>query len=210
MRVFEIRISAVDFNYSGETIPAMNTPSASSTTSKTLPIILGIFGAAVLFIVIICGVWISTSNTEISLRNAITAKQRDNQSELDNLQKKIAQTGQVTQAQMSAIKDIVVGNSQVRSANGSGSMATLVREAVPTIDVGVYKQLINVISSSRDAFTMRQKEILDLKREHDNIRTTFPGSFIVGSRPEIQVQIVTSDRAEQSFSTGKDSDIKVF
>ena len=49
-----------------------------------------------------------------------------------------------------------------------------------------------------------------MKREHDNQSTTFPGSFIVGGRPEIEVTIVTSTRAEENFRTGKDDDTTVF
>lgn len=167
-------------------------------------------GILALLILIVVSVWISTSNTEVRLRNAIAAKQRDNQLELDNLQKKISQSGQVTQAQVDAVRSIVVGNSDARTQNGAGQLATLVREAVPNVDTTTFRQLMNVVTGSRDAFTMRQKEILDLKREHDNVRTTFPGSLIVGSRPEIQVVVVTSDRATESFRTGLDNDTNVF
>ncbi len=150
--------------------------------------------------------YITCSNYEIRLRNAINAKQRDNQSELDNVQKKIAQTVQVTDLQMTALKDIIVGNAEARKG-GSGSLATMVTEAVPNVDVSVYKQLQNIIAGSRDAFTMRQKELLDLKREHDNARTVAPSSWFVGGRPEIEVTIVTSGRVKENFRTGEDNDI---
>jgi hypothetical protein len=172
--------------------------------------IVGLIVAGILAVGIIGGVYFSYSNSEIRLRNAIAQKQRDNQSELDNLQKKIAQAGQVTKAQWDAIKDIVVGNSQARTAGGAGSLATLVREAVPSTSQIDSRQFLTIITSSRDAFTMRQKEILDMKREHDNILTTFPGSLICGGRPPIEVVIVTSDRAEENFRTGKDNDIDAF
>lgn len=155
------------------------------------------------------GWWVSTSNQEIRLRNAITQKQKDNESELDSVQKKISQSAQVTQAQMSALKDIIVGNSDARATQG-GSLATLVREAVPTIDTSSFKQLMNTITSSRDAFAQRQKEILALKTEHDNLRMTWPASIVVGSRASINVIVVTSARAADSFRTGQDNDISVF
>lgn len=166
----------------------------------------GLFGI-ILFVGIL---WMNVSNSEIRLRNTITAKQRDNMSELDNMQKKIMQSGEVTQEQARALKELVVGYASSRTSPDSGKFATLVREAVPTLDQSTYKQLMNIITGSRDSFTMRQKELLDLKRSHDDVRTVFPGSLFVGWRPEIQVQIVTSAKAENSFATGQDNDTSIF
>ena len=83
-----------------------------------------IIGATVLVAVIIVGLmYVSYSNREKRLRNQITAKQADNTSELDNVQKKISQTVQVSEIQMEALKDIIVGNAQARKG-GSGTLAT--------------------------------------------------------------------------------------
>lgn len=177
---------------------------------KTSTAIIAAIGVSILLAIGVAFLWgVGVSNSEVRIRNAITAKQRDNQSELDNLQKKIGQTAQVTTAQTKALLDIIVGNAQARTQKG-GSLATLVHEAVPNVDVKVFQNLQNVIAAGRDSWTMRQKELLDLKREHDNVRTLFPGSLVVGSRPEIIVTVVTSDRAEEAFKTGKDNDTKVF
>lgn len=177
--------------------------------------LIGILAAlgCIVGLVAIIGIWgISVSNNEVRLRNAITAKQKDNQSELDNMQKKIGQAAQIPPAQMAALKDVIVGYAQARSGGGDkgGSFINAIHEAIPNVDQKTYLNLQNIITGSRDAFTMRQKETLDLKREHDNVRTTFPGSLICSGRPGIQVQIVTSTRAEAAFATGKDDDTKVF
>lgn len=169
----------------------------------------GFFLFGIILAIMVVSVYFGYSNAEVRLRNTITAKQTDNQSELDNMQKKIAQSAGITQEQAKYVKDLIIGNAQARST-GSGQLATLVREAVPNVDISTFKQLMNVVTSSRDSFTMRQKEILDLKREHDNLRTTFPSSLVCGGRPEIKVVVVTSDRAEESFRTGKDNDIDLF
>jgi hypothetical protein len=171
---------------------------------------LAILGSIVAVAVLVGLMYVSYSNSEKRLRNAITAKQTDNRSELDNLQKKISQNAQVTEAQMQLIKDVVIGNSEARAQKNGGTLATFVREAVPNVDTKTSTQLMNIITSSRDSFTQRQKEILDLKREHDNIVDTFPGSLFVGGRPKIDVVVVTSTRAEESFRTGKDDDVNVF
>ena len=72
---------------------------------------------------------------------------------------------------------------------------------------------MNVITSSRDAFTMRQKEILDLKREHDNLLDTQPSGLLLASilgRQKIDVTIVISTRTDNAFKSGKDDDVDVF
>lgn len=189
------------------TVPVSNSPKEKHTMKTPILAALGF--------IVITGMgllaWgVSTSNAEIRLRNLITAKQRDNQSELDNMQKKILQSAEVSSAQMEAIKGIVVGYADARGSNASGTFINAVAEAVPNVPVETFRNLQNIITSSRDAFTQRQKEILDLKREHDDLRTTFPASLICGARPEITVQIVTSSRAEEDFRTGKDDNIKLF
>jgi hypothetical protein len=42
--------------------------------------------------------------------------------------------------------------------------------------------------------------------EHDNMRETWPGSWVVGSRPKIDIVIVTSGHADKAFETGQDND----
>lgn len=170
--------------------------------------ILGIIGAVGLAAVIIVGLmYVTYSNKEVRLRNQMKAKQTDNTSQLDNVQKKISQIVQVSDMQMQALKDIIVGNAEARKG-GSGSLATLVREAVPQVNNNeTFNNIINIITGSRDAWTMRQTELLDLKREHDNLIDTLPSSFFVGGRGKIDVVIVTSGRVKENFRTGEDNDI---
>jgi hypothetical protein len=159
--------------------------------------------------------WVSTSNSEIGLRNAMKQKQKDNENELaHNVQIKIKQAAQVTDAQTKALVDIIRGNSEARAegTKGGGSLALLVREAVPNVDSSskTFQQLINVITSAREGFVMRQKELMAMKTQHDNIRQKFPSSIVCGGRPEIEIVVVTSSQAAESFRTGKDDDNDVF
>lgn len=170
--------------------------------------ILIVGATLVVAVIIVVSMFVSYSNQERRLRNQITAKQRDNTSELDNVQKKISQSVQVTDLQIVAIKDIIIGNAQARKG-GSGTLATLVTEAVPNLDTTTFNNLQNIIAGSRDAFTMRQKELLDLKRAHDNLIDTWPSSMIVGARGKIDVVIVTSAHVKENFRTGEDNDIKL-
>jgi hypothetical protein len=182
--------------------------------SKGLIITLGIVGIIVLILFVLGGSVIGTFNREVSLRTTIEQKQVDNRSEFDNLWKKISQVAQVTDAQKNAIKEILVGYADARSQgrDGNGSFINALHEAIPNLDLTTFNNLQNIIVGSRDGFTMRQKELLDLKREHDKLLRTFPSNIILSmfGRKPIDVMIVTSTKTEKTFETGKDDDVNVF
>jgi G3E family GTPase len=160
---------------------------------------------------VLIGSVISTSNQEVELRTLIEAKQRDNKNQFDNTWKTISQAAQVTDAQKKALMEIIVGNSQSRNQKG-GSLATFVREAVPNVDTSVFNNLMNIVTSKRAEFTTRQKELLDLGREHTTLLRRFPSGFILGflGRKEISLTVVTSEKTEKAFDSGKDDDVKLF
>lgn len=174
---------------------------------------LAIFGLFLAFIVMFAGMWISYHNEEVSLRNAIIAKQVDNTNEFDNMWKKIAQVAQVSEKQKEAFKEIFTSYVSGRGANSSdGQMMTWVKENVPTPDLSIYNEVLNIIVASRNSFTTRQKELLDMKRAHDNLIDQLPSGFFlrIMGRDKINVTIVTSSKTDKVFETGKDNDINVF
>lgn len=176
-----------------------------SNSGSASPVLVGLI--TLVAVIGLIGIsFVSMSNKEVRLRNLITAKQRDNISALDNMQKTIAQSAQIPPAAMESLKAIVVGYADARKG-GSGSLATMVTEAIPNVDTSTFNNLMNIVGAERKAFATRQKELLDLGREHNDTRTVWPSSMVCGGRPEIPLQIVTSARAEGSMATGRDDDI---
>ena len=178
-----------------------------------LKIVLLTVGSILAFAISFGSCTVSVSNRETRLRNSITAKQVDNTSEFDNMWKKIQQVAQVTDAQKQALLEIFTGYADRRSPDKQGgALANWVAEAVPNVDTSTFNQLMNTISGSRDSWTMRQKELIDLKREHDNLRTVFPSNMVCAmlGRSEITIKVITSDRTEEVFKTSKDNDTQVF
>lgn len=174
-------------------------------------IALGI--VVILSIIFVAGIvaWgVGVSNQEITLRNQITAKQTDNKNQFDLMWKAQMQSFQITDKQKQMLYDVIVGNSKAR-ATGSGSLATFVTEAVPNIDksTDLYRELMNTVTSLRLTWARKQTEIIDYKREHDNIIDKFPSCVVCGilGRKKIDIVIVTSDRTEEAFVTGKDNNI---
>lgn len=178
--------------------------------SKGSIIGLAAAGVVVVFAIVIGVMWVNAHNREVGLRNQITAKQKDNTSEFDNMWKKISQSAQVTEGQKNALKEIFVSYAQARGGVQGGGVMKWLQESVPNVDTSTFKNLQNIITASRDAFTMRQKELLDLKREHDNVLSQVPTCWFVGGRPAIDVTIVTSTRTEKAFESGRDDETKVF
>ena len=165
----------------------------------------------IVLVVIFGGYFVSVMNKETGLRNQMTAKQTDNTSEYDGMWKKLSQAAQVTDGQKEALREIIVGYADARKA-GAGSLATMVKEAVPNVDTSTFNNLMNIVTASRDAWTMRQKELIDLKRVHDNIIDMFPSNLVcmVLGRQKIDIKIVTSTRTGEAFKTGKDDDVDLF
>lgn len=171
---------------------------------------IGVGVVLLVTVLVVAMMWVGAHNKEVGLRNAIVAKQKDNTSEFDNMFKKIAQSAQVTDAQKNALKEIFVAHAQARGGVGSGGIMKWLQESVPNVDMKTYENLQNIITASRNSWTMRQKELLDLSREHNDTLTKFPSSLFVGGRSKIEIQIVTSSRTEKAFESGKDEDIDVF
>jgi len=174
--------------------------------------LLAFVGLGFLTIAIITGMFISYSNQEAILRTTIEAKQKDNTSEFDNMFKKISQVAQVSEKQLSVLKDILVSYADARTTKSENQIMTWVTESVPNVDTSTMNNLQNIIVSSRDSWTMRQKELLDLSREHTKLLRVFPSSFVLSilGRKPIDITIVTSGRTEKAFETGKDDDTDVF
>ena len=169
-------------------------------------------GVVLLSIFMIAGMFISTSNQEATLRVAIEAKQKDNTSEFDNMFKKISQVAQVSSKQMESLKEIFNGYASARTKGGDNQIMTWVKESIPNVDVATFNNLQNIITASRDGWTMRQKELIDLNREHQKLLNIFPSNVILSmlGRKSIEIKIVTSGRTDKAFETGKDDDTKVF
>jgi len=175
---------------------------------------IGVAIVGLIFVISIGGYFVSTMNTEVGLRNTITAKVQDNESEFDNMFKKISQVAQVSEKQMDSLKDIFNSHATSRAGEGGqgGVMMNWIKESIPNVDTKVFANLQNIITGSRDRWTMRQKELVDLKREHDNLLDKFPSSMVCSilGKEKIEITIVSSSRAKKAMQTGIDDDINVF
>jgi hypothetical protein len=152
---------------------------------------------------------ISTYNTQSSLKNTYEMKVEANKTDFDNMFKKIQQTAQVSEAQKDAFKEIYTSYASARTSEGQGKVMAWIREAAPKVDLKIYTQVLNIVVGSRDSWTSRQKELVDVAREYNQNLVTFPKNIFLGffGFKKIEPQIVTSTRTENAFKTGRDDDI---
>jgi len=180
--------------------------------SKGLLIGFGIVGTLFIFIGIIVMLCIGWSNQEIELRNQAVAQQKNNENIYDKVWKVIKQKAQITDKYAEDFKAIytdIMGKRYDGEAKGS-PMFKWIQEQNPNFSVDMYKDLSDAIEGNRAEFARVQARLIDIKREHDNLRLKFPSSLVVGARPALEIKIVTSTQTEQVFATGKDDDVKLF
>jgi hypothetical protein len=176
-------------------------------------IVPGVIGGLI-FIFVAIGVltWISYNNKEIDLRNQAKAQQQANQVVYDKVWKILQQKAGVLDKYASDFKDIYKGIMNERY-QGDAKQAPLfkwIQEQNPQFSEKMFLNLSDAIEAQRGEFAMVQKRLIDIKREHDNLRQKFPGNIIVGSRGEIKIDIVTSTKTEKTFETGKEDQIDLF
>lgn len=155
--------------------------------------------------------YISSNNIEVGLRNQFNAQQKTNESSFDKTWKVIQQSAQVPEHERESFRKTYVEIMQAtKGVAGNGQLASFFNQAQINISGDLFQKLMTTIESQRESFHRDQQKLLDIKRRHDDVRTKFPSSFFVGGRPELEAKIVTSDKTDEAFNTGKDNDINLF
>lgn len=158
----------------------------------------------------IAGIYLlGTYNSAAGLRNTYEMKIKDNESEYDNMWKKISQTAQIADAQKEGFRQVYSDYAQARTPQSQNQLMTWIKESAPNIDLSIYKQVLNTITGSRDSWTMRQKELVGIAEEYNKKMVTMPSGFILKlfGFQIIDPKVITSGKTEAAFATGKDDDV---
>ena len=176
---------------------------------KTKYVLISILVFISILVVGVVGKGIGLYNQEITLKNQIVAKQEENKTSFDNMWKKIKQCTNVSDKYKDGLKEVLTAYTNGRKKESSQLLMDWTKEAIPTFDSSIYKQLNNIIVSSRDDFTLNQKQLIDLNRQHDVLLDTFPNNiyFKVMGINKININVVTSTKTEKTFEIGKEDEI---
>ena len=169
----------------------------------------------ILFIGIFSSV-VSTSNSEVDLRNRFKQKMDERTAFYDKMWKTISQKSQVTIKNDSSFAKNI--NAIMAGRKDSPNLfMKFVQESNPNANFdqvsSLYKDLSQTIEGERDGFFMEEKVIQGIVLEHDNIMSKFPSGWILSTfmgRKNLIYKPITSDRTDDVIKTGKDNDVKVF
>lgn len=183
----------------------------NATTLLTLTVIGLIIAVPILWYIF---TGIGVRNTEATLRAQFVAVQNANKVDYDAMWKIISSTAEVPTQYSNDFKDAystIIASGQNTDSNSVKSLfAVATGMRPPQLDSSLYRKVQDVIESERTKFANSQKQQLDVKREHDKLRTTFPSSLFVGGVAPLEVKLVTSSKTEKAFETGKDDDVSIY
>lgn len=179
---------------------------------KTFGIVMaGAVGLFALVLLIIGGMWISAVRAETRLRNAFHAQEKANESTFDKMWKVISQQAQIPVKERETFRQTYVEIMQAtKGVAGNGQLASFFTQAKIDIPSDLFRKLMTTIEAQRESFNESQLHLVQLKRQHDDVRTMPPSSWFVGYSPELELKLVSSLKTMESFSTGEDNDTTLF
>ena len=159
------------------------------------------------------GAVISQMNTAKNLGFDCDARLKANTATFDNMYKKIVQSSKIPGEKARQIKEILSAYVQGRGGN-AGQVVSMVRESVPDIQLPEYSQLINIITGSRDSWTRNQEELVNRVTVYNkyisDVGLVRSVAMSFGGFQPKEAKLITSDKTEEAFSTGKDNDTNLF
>lgn len=166
------------------------------------------------------GMYFTIQNTKIELTENVNAQQTVCEAHFDKMHKSIAQVAQVAERNMDqskqAFKEIYTGLIEGRYSSDSDMFMKWIQESNPQFDLNatskLYERLANVIEAGRSEYFMEQKKLVSFKQEHDKYVKKWPNRVFLSDDDilPIDIIIITSDKTEEIYRTGKENDISLF
>lgn len=159
---------------------------------------------------------VGVSNTEIRLKNRGLAQQENCAAYFDKMWKVLQEQAGVANEYKEAFAEIYPALMEGRYSQG-GNFMKWIQESNPDFDVSLYSKLMASIEGQREGFFVEQSKLIDIDREHKDMRQTFPKKVVIGKRPNIGyeldeygevvktgITIIKSTRTNDAYATGKD------
>ena len=179
--------------------------------------------SSVVIIAILAIVWfsmkISITNQNVECTNLVVGQQKVCKANFDNMFKVIAQVAEVSEQNMDKSKeafkaiytDLIKGRYEGEKGN---ALMKWVTESNPQFDLKstskLYERLASAIEEKRAEFFVEQEKLIDYQRQHKNLIMKFPGNIWLDLKDTVAIKIITSEKTENVYKTGKEDDISVF
>jgi len=177
-------------------------------------IVIGIVGFLVFLVIIalisITSIW-SHRNTVIALKESIDSQYTTNKSSYDNMWKSFKETAQATDMQAKDFKKTYDQMISGRYENDKNLLVKAVQEQNPSLNGQVYSNLQQQVEAGRASFQNNQKAISDLIREYNVAiqKYVVMNAIFHFEKLDSKDFVVTSEKTEHAFETGKDDEIKL-
>ena len=157
------------------------------------------------------GFWaVGVSNDEVMIRNLANKQQESNEAFFGKVWQILHDQAGVTNEYKEAFKEIYIPLIEGRYSQGDGSLMKWIVEQNPQFNPDLYSTLMNSIEGQREGFFIEQQKLLDIDREHTNMRTTLFRKWIVGKRPALDIVIIKPIVAIEAFKTGIEPPTNLF
>lgn len=171
-------------------------------------------GCLILFVVVggLACTGISLFNSEVSIRNQAEAQQDVCKLYQDKMWKVVAQQAQIAETAKDAFMKIYPKIMSERYSNArGGALMSFIQEQNPNFDLRLYEKLSVSVEAQREGFFREQSKLRDLARQHKSLLENFPGvALTMIGRTPVQIQLITSDKTDDVYRTGKENDINLF
>ncbi len=168
-------------------------------------------------------------NEAINKETQLSAQYSSNQVELSNYVDTFFETMSVANVKRDALRQIITDAVRGRyqgdtTAHPSGGqLFSMIKEAYPTVDLGIYDKIVDFIKAGRRSFTNQQKDLLDQLRSYDAwraqgiVRSWALGNFfpsahlracigkdcVTGQAAEVRMQdVITDSQTQKAYDTG--------
>jgi len=174
---------------------------------------LVIAGVAIIAVLVVVFTGIGAVNREVELRNQAVAQEKANGVIYDEVWKVLQTKACILEKFADDFKTIygtIMEDRYKGEQNGPGPTFKWIQEHNPNFTPEMYKDLSIAVEAYRGKFSRVQQKLIDIKREHDNLRMKIPSCWFVGGKPELKITIVTSSKTQRVMESGKEDNIDLF
>lgn len=187
------------------------------------------FGVILIFSIGLVIWGVGVSNSEIRLKNRGEAQQEVCEAYFDKVWKILQQEAQVTDQYREGFREIYTDIMAGRySGDGSGqgqqTFMKWIQESNPEFSPSLYAKLMNSIEGQREGFLVEQEKLIDINRQHKDMRMTFPKKVILSKRLPVGyvydeitgevlgkgIIIIKSLKTETVYETGQENEVDLF
>lgn len=192
----------------------MNKINQRGAISAVLITVVGLFTLLLLIIGVFVGMYVSAGNYAAQTEIALKAVEKNNENIYANGTQKVMEIASVPAMYRDDLQKVITAEIQNKyGASGSQATVQFFKDRSITLDPSMYKEIQNQVIIFRNQFEQAQQGLIDKKRAYQSALVTFPKSFFLSMAgyPKMDLDaldIVTTDKARDTFRTHRDSGIQ--